>query len=43
MVDLQGGTEVDSGIREVHMGGTGRGKGLEGEMNVIEQLNLFIA
>ena len=31
MVDLEGGTEDGTGNREVHTGGTGRGKAWVGE------------
>ena len=36
MVDLEGGIEDGTGNREVHIGGTGVGKGRMGEMNIIE-------
>ena len=36
MVDLEGETDDGTGNGEVRMGGTGRGKGRMGEMNIIE-------
>ena len=36
MADLEGGIEDGTGDKEAHTGGIGGGKGLMGEMNIID-------